>query len=186
MVAISLVTELMLERWRKIRYEFKGSGRTGEGLRVIRRCWYNVCFTAVRPFFSKHCGWHHWLAHWLKEVNSAASTKANVQGVRSRTISLSSSFDLCDSGAGHVPSASLHSGGITSCYSNGSIQAVWLCTSFSQPELQYASCLHIPPMLFPAPLQTHSITTQLVGHHTAVTDRLENFKGLYSKKTKPL
>lgn len=71
---------------------------------VIRRCWYNICFT-LRPFLSKRCSWHHLcLAHWRKEMKSAACTKANGKGVGSRIISPSSSLDsLCGPGAGRIP-----------------------------------------------------------------------------------
>lgn len=105
----------------------------GGNLRIIRRCWYNICFM-LRPFLSKRCSWHYpFLAHCLKEIKSAACTRANGKGVGSRTISPSSSLNsLCDPGPGHVPSASLHSGrNLSDCQlqqCHRSIQAVWLHT----------------------------------------------------------
>lgn len=68
-------------------------------------------------------------------------------------------------------SASLHSGSnLSDCQLQqhlGAIQADCARAS-SQPKQQYASTLHIPSMFFPTPLQSPSITTQLVEHHTAV------------------
>lgn len=59
-------------------YKFSESRKTGGNLRVFRRCYYNICFTALRPFLSMRCSWHYpCSAHWLTEVKSTACTKAN-------------------------------------------------------------------------------------------------------------
>lgn len=60
---------------------------------------------------------------------------------------------------------------IASCSSTIDPFRLYGCAHAStQPKQQYAFMLRIPSMLFPTPLQSPSITTQLVEHHTAVTD----------------
>lgn len=148
MTPIFLVTELLLGRWRRRRYKFKESRRTGRNLRVIRRCWYNICFT-LRPFLSKHCSWRHpCLAHWLKKMKSAACTKVNGKGDH-QSQQLLIPYVTPEQVTSHVPhSAQEGTCPIASCSSTMEPFKLYDCAhASSQPKQQYAATLPIPSTL---------------------------------------
>lgn len=130
-----------------------------------------LCFEA---FTFQHCSWHHpCLAHWLKEIKSAVCTKANGKGVGSSVpAALLIPYVTLEQVMSQVPHSTQEGTcRITSCSSTMDPFKLYGCAhASSQPKQQYAFTLRIPSMLFPTPLQSPSVTTQLVEHHTAVID----------------
>lgn len=129
------------------------------------------CFEA---FSFQHCRWHHpCLAHWLKEIKSTVCTKTNGKGVGSSVpAALLIPYVTLEQVMSQVPHSTQEGTcQIASCSSSTDPFKLYGCAhASSQPKQQYAFTLRIPSMLFPTPLQSPSITTQLVEHHTAVID----------------